>query len=67
MTTILINMTRTVVIVTIAATWLLVVAKPIGAVVEAWLLDVVVYGVPPMAPEAEGSEALAGLSRGAEA
>lgn len=60
-------MTRIILIATLALTWLLVVAKPIGTVVEAWLLDAVVYGVPPMAPEAEDGEAPAGLSRGAEA
>lgn len=69
-TTIVINMTRTVVIVTIAATWLLMVAKPVGSVVEAWLLDVVVYGLPPVPPgdeEAPSDEAPAMFERGEDA
>lgn len=43
-------MTRIILIATAALTWLLVVALPAGAVLEAWLLDVVVYGLPPVPP-----------------
>lgn len=43
-------MTRNILIATAALTWLLAVALPVGAVLEAWLLDVAVYGMPPAPP-----------------
>lgn len=59
-------MIRSILIATVALTWLLVVARPVGTVVEAWLLDVVVYGLP-QAPAIDGAEQPAAANPGAEA
>lgn len=39
-------MTRHILIATLGLTWLVVVAMPVGAFVEAWLIDAFLFGVP---------------------
>lgn len=60
-------MIRIILISTVAATWLLMVAKPVGTVVQAWLLDVVVYGVELGGEEAPSDEAPSGIKLGEDA
>lgn len=50
-------MTRHILIATLGLTWLVVVAMPVGAFVEAWLIDAFLFGVPEefyLAPPAGG-------------
>lgn len=39
-------MTRAILLATVALTWLIVVAQPLGGLVQAWLMDRIVFGGP---------------------